>query len=452
MKVWTILIVVCAFGAAFSGYWTVASAHPSASTPSTLYNYLEDSQYSYLATLSPNSLYNTTTLTPGNGTLFTAITRWVNLTFDFALVSTAVVNVSTTGSFQVAITTSAWTKPIETVPLRAGVTDGTVESLVAAYALNVSTIGSIVRSIDLQTGFSPGYYSVVLTTSLASVVTDGRSVTHVATAPFLSLNFTAGQIRPSSFHTSSIGSVASSDPVVTPSLTAPALLPVGILIACLAGIVVAGWFLYLGYDGRIDDLPALMAPYQEAIVDVRGPPVASSTIPVKSWDDIVKVADTIGLPILRTVRMPIDGDASPTTVFYVVSAGTAYVFVHNPDDPTPTLPPGSVVPSGAAASATPQVTAWKEAYPRIPGADLGSLDSFVDWSDRLNRRIASFRPQSPVRVDAETLVLKAVGLARRGELDAAWTVLAQAYSRLGPWGADGRTPRGTRPLDAKPGR
>jgi hypothetical protein len=435
MKIWAILGVVFALGTAFSGYWTAASMHSAPPAPATLLDYLEDSHYTYRALLAPNSLYNTTTLGPGNGTLFTAITLWVNVSFGFDLHTNAPANLSTLGTFTASIVTPAWTKELSVHGLRVSSIEGSNVELRASYNASVPGIAATVTAIDKETGYTPPYYLIALRASLATTVETRGVTTDVVSAPALTLNVSAGQIRPSALTSSGSGVVSAPDPAAAGAVHVPALVPSFVLVACVVGLAFSGTFAYREWArGRPHDLPALMAPYEEAIVDVRGPPVASSTIQVKAWEDIVKVADTIGMPILRTVRVAPGADAAPTTVFYVVAGGTAYVFVHRPGETAPTLPAGSVVaPPAVGAAPTSRADPWQRKFPRIPGADPSSLDSFVEWTERIGRRASLLAPDSPLRHEAEELIVKGIGLARRGELDSAWVVLGQAYGRLGPW-------------------
>jgi hypothetical protein len=50
----------------------------------TLCSYQHVGTYNYVAKLKPNLIYNKTTLNPGEGTLYTAIVEYINLTFNYA--------------------------------------------------------------------------------------------------------------------------------------------------------------------------------------------------------------------------------------------------------------------------------------------------------------------------------------------------------------------------------
>jgi hypothetical protein len=174
-------------------------------------------------------------------------------------------------------------------------------------------------------------------------------------------------------------------------------------------------------------------------VDAKAPPSAPTLVPVKSWEDVVKAADTLGAPIVRVVRPTVTGPTDATsTAFYVVSGTTGFVYVHGGGPGAPPLPPIAMGPAGPAKSVSAAVRDWHDRYPRIPDVDTASLDAFVAWSDRIHERLRWFRPSSSLRRDSEELLLRAIGLAQRGRLDAAWVILGQLYGRLGPWDAPKR--------------
>jgi hypothetical protein len=50
----------------------------------TLCSYQHNGTYNYVAKLKPNLIYNKTTLNPDEGTLYTAIVEYINLTFNYA--------------------------------------------------------------------------------------------------------------------------------------------------------------------------------------------------------------------------------------------------------------------------------------------------------------------------------------------------------------------------------
>jgi len=445
MRPVAIALVVFVFLAAFAGYWVAATDHTTTTAPTPLFSYGETGAFTYVAHLKNNTLYNSTYLTPGNGTLFSAITDWVNVSFTFHLTTNRSVNATSVATIAVLLQSPAWSKPLFSETVRTSVVEGTFATLGAVYDLNVTNVTGLAATIEKETGYVPSAYSVVISPSVRSSIGLGENATGATFVPTLTLNFTANQIVPSRLTSSES---AAFTPPGDPSLTNRPNVSVIAFLLLFGAVGGAGAMAYLLYDSRGErpapDLSTMTRPYQEAIVDARAPPSAPTLVPVRAWEDIVKAADTLGSPIIRVVRPSVAGPEAPTTTsFYVVSGSTAFVFVHSPDSPGGTPPPPDS-PARAEAPAPGSLSAavrdWHERYPRIPGVDTSTLDAFVLWSDRISDRLRWFRPTSSIRQDSEELLLRAIGLAQRGRLDSAWVILGQLYTRLGPWETVGKPP------------
>ena len=452
MKPFAIALVFFVFLAAFAGYWVLATDHTTTKAPTPVFTYSETGTFSYVASLKNNTLYNSTNLTPGNGTLFSQITTWINLTFQFQLHSNRLINASSIVTLNVDLQSPAWSKPLGTATASTSVAQGNFATVGVSFDLNVTNVTELEGAIGKQTGYVPSSYEVVLAPSVRSSLGLNENATEATFAPTLTLNFTSSQIVPSRMTASGAGAfVPPGDPATT-SPASPSVVAFLLLFGAIGGVGAMG---YLLYDARGDprpapDLTAITRPYQEAIVEAKAPPTATTVVPVRAWEDIVKAADTLGAPILRVARPSVEGpNTAASTSFYVLSGTTAFVFAHGPGSPAGVPPPPPVVPKSDTApppkEVTPTVRAWQQKYPRIPGADPTNLDDFVAWSDRISDRLRWFRPTSQLRTDSEELLLRSIGLAQRGRLDAAWVILGQLYARLGPWETVGRPPAAPAP-------
>ena len=426
--------------ALFAGYWLMSTDHATTVPPKPLFTYSQKGTFTYDAALKNNTLYNTTHLTTGNGTLFSSITEWVNVSFVYKLTANKGVNATSIASVAIFMQTPAWTKTLGSESARTSVADGTFATLGITYDLNVSNVTTLAAAIEKQTGYAPSSYQVIVAPSIRSSIGMNEEATGVAFDPSLTLSFNASQIIPQHLSSTSSGAfVPPGDPPTTgkSNVSVVAFL---LLFAAVGGAAAMGYLAWATRGERsAPDFSAVTRPYEEAIVDARSPPTAQSLVPVRTWEDIVKAADTLGAPIVRVTRTGVSGPDSPAaTSFYVLSGTTAFTFHHDPaGGPGSSAPPEALAPraSGPASprSFTAAVRDWNARYPRIPGVDTSNLESFVEWSDRISDRLRWFRPSSSLRQDSEELLLRSIGLAQRGRLDAAWVILGQLYARLGPW-------------------
>jgi len=197
MKLTTVVLVVLVFVAVFAGYWTAAASRATGSAPSPLFSYDQAGHYTYVATLTNNTLYNSTTITQGNGTLFTTITSWVNLTFTYLLTVDRSINASSLLTMTVAVQTPAWSKEIAAESAVGSVSGGTFETISLHYDLNVSNVSSLAQSVSKQTGYSAGFFVVVLSPIVTTSIGLSPDSTGTTFGSPLSFNFTSNQIEPS---------------------------------------------------------------------------------------------------------------------------------------------------------------------------------------------------------------------------------------------------------------
>ncbi len=81
------------------------------------------------------------------------------------------------------------------------------------------------------------------------------------------------------------------------------------------------WSSPRGNGSRSPSIEEIVKPYREVIVGTTTPP-AATRIEVRSWEDLIRVSDTLGKPILR-FALP---GALPGHTFYVRDGSTNYVF------------------------------------------------------------------------------------------------------------------------------
>jgi hypothetical protein len=428
------LLVVLVFVAVFAGYWLVESARSSSTAPPPLFTYQQAGHYTYVAHLANNTLYNTTTLTQGNGTLFTSITQWVNVTYAYELTVGRPANASSVMSITEIVQTSAWSKSLGGTGTSNVLRNGSFETLTASVDLNISNITTLVSAIEKQTGYSPSYYSLVLTPTVTSSIAVGLNATGVTFAAPLTFNFSSQQITPSRLSITQRGEFTPPGTPDAGSGGGPGLAQYTLLFASLAAVAFMGVYLYITpRPRRAVDIEALTRPYQEAIVDTATPPPSANRVDVPTWTDLVKVADTLGCPILR-VADPSGKGTSGNSQFYVISGSQAFVF-EGASRPPPATRAASLTKGtrGPAPVRPPGAIPRPRNSPTPPIARAWSLESFVQSAGLVDRAIRDLPSATERAEESRRQLLRAIEMARRGQLDAAWVTLEAVRSRVGPW-------------------
>lgn len=320
-----ILVFVFVLLAIWSGYNLYSDSRATTSSSShTLADYTVDGSGDFVATLLPNDLCNCTRVAGGNTTLFTAITQTVNVTLTTSISVSAPATIETTDQFAVVLSTAVWSKSIYTAVNQTSAVAARTATRADEYSVNVSAVEALITLIDGQLN----YVASQATLSVTSTVVSSIAVTGVSAAPesvsTANLTFFSSTIGASFLGSTSSGSVVAASISDSPVPTS-AYLYLALALAALGASI--AWLMLLrprGEEGEtILPLENLIAPYEEAIAETAMIPDPETTISVERWEDLVKIADTLGKPILRPPR---DGPGSVRGTFYVLDGSVGYLY------------------------------------------------------------------------------------------------------------------------------
>lgn len=419
--------------AVVSGGFGLALARPGSApaAPAPAATVTEEGTYDYVATMSNNSLYSSSRLGPGDGTLFSALVSWVNVTFTYQLTADVAINASSNAVLSVDLSSPAWSRHLAVVVNATGVHSGSAESMVLTYAVDVSAVRALAESIQAETGYFAPSYAVYLSPSVGTTLWLETWSTRITFGPTFGLNFTGEQIVPTNL-TSSL-----TQPLGPPGAAASAsggsswlawvAIAASLVSAAAALLVGARWYAQRS-AGRALDLDRMLRPYREAIVTTENAPTGDSLVAVANWEDLVRVADTAGRPILRPAPIGPDGTPEPGLLFYVLVDATVYSYSFEGRAPTRLAVSPRASRPGTASPPT-GVEPGAEGSRVGPGPDP-SLAAFVRWAGRARARIEKLPRSSARRRESEALLLQAVDMARRRKLDGAWSSLRRALDRV----------------------
>jgi len=126
----------------------------------TLCTYRHTGTYDYIAALKPNTIYNKTTLKAGEGTFYTAIVDYVNITFTYSFTSTPKPDNATT-NHQITIQLESpekWTKTLTAAEARE--TLQLTSDLNFTLQINCTKVAEFVKLIDKDTGTTSTTYNI----------------------------------------------------------------------------------------------------------------------------------------------------------------------------------------------------------------------------------------------------------------------------------------------------
>jgi hypothetical protein len=268
----------------------------------TVASYSIRGDYDYNATLLPNLLYNTTVLEMRNGSLFTSITKSIDVSFTctFSLSRPGALTLSST--YLVTLSTRAWNKTLEdsTETTQRSDIDSAVVS--KSFQLNVTQILALTKEIETELQYtSPSYLLQIKPLATGSLLLAGTTVPVRFEAP-LNLTISAGVISTSGATYSKRGNVTSSFSTTDNGVVRLRDVSYASLAGSLGLLAVCTFYaLRLGKPGRkeADELETKTRPYSEVIAEVQNPQKGKRQVTMKTWEDLVRVSDTLGKPILK---------------------------------------------------------------------------------------------------------------------------------------------------------
>ena len=130
-------------------------------TTNTLCTYKSTATYDYTAMLEPNTIYNNkTTLKPNEGTLYTKITKQINMTLTYTFHAT--IPTETTITYSLTQTLKTTTLQYEITPATPTTTDQT-QIQITIPPVNKNTLQTIKSTLASETGTSASTYSLQTT-------------------------------------------------------------------------------------------------------------------------------------------------------------------------------------------------------------------------------------------------------------------------------------------------
>jgi len=296
--------------------------------------------FTYIANLRPNTIYNKTTLKPGEGTIYLRITESINTTFSykFQIFQLGRADITTEHSTSVYLSTAVWSKQIDTFGSDIlTFTDTTTGQFSVTYLVNVFETDEMVKTINTEIGASATSYNVTISPRIHTLATASAGTIDEYFNPALTIHF---------YHATVGGDYATVEGLQHNNS--------GILTKTTRKIY-QEWVVlqrYASYAFAITSFSALallalafrknrpsakteeqlfkkiIKPYKEIIVQAGNPPQEErmTTVTMKTLEDLAKVADQLGRPIIHNEKTPTKKDEKSTHVFYVLDGLTKYEY------------------------------------------------------------------------------------------------------------------------------
>jgi hypothetical protein len=327
------VLVVLLLGLVISVYAfaSLASAPPTVvSHQGTYLTWENTGRYGYTAGLGPNTLFNnSTSLGPGQGSLFISLVRNMTIRFNDWFNLSASEGIQASWRSGVLLSSAVWNYTLRS-PTTVQYDRPSASSLEmeGTVVLNVTGIDTAVAGFVNQTRYAPPSYAVVLDQSLNVSVTSPVGTNETRFTPSLSLVFASGLIRPGNLTLNGSGAVDVPYTVAIPPSRLPyQLAGVATAVLAVACAVVGYRLLRPRARSQADadrELKRITEPYKEAIAETATPPRTTNFVALRSWDDLIHVADMLGRPILQYRHNQPDDTRH---FFYVLDGDVQYIYL-----------------------------------------------------------------------------------------------------------------------------
>jgi hypothetical protein len=348
-KVMVLLVLFAALSLAslISVYYTHQLPTEKKTTTPLCY-YVHTGKYDYIAKLVPNTLYSQSTLTPGEGTLYTKIIDHVNITFTYTFTCNRPTN---TTSMECKVNTHLespenWAKtftPAEITQKFQAVNTINLTEQAASTTMFLSPvqINELVRTIDGQIGTRTSQYNLVietevyLTANISTANADVRAIyerfNHTVTVEFRTE--TQNRIAIENLKRTKPDNIEQTEITPYPWVTNQRNMSIAFCATSISALTITAFY-YMKtrpVSTRTQEekkLKKILKKYKEIVAETKEEPLhepKTTTIEMATIEDLAKISEALMKPILYIKK---DSTPQKTIVhtFYIIDKNTKYQY------------------------------------------------------------------------------------------------------------------------------
>jgi len=291
-------------------------------TTNTLCTYRSTATYDYIATLEPNTIYNNkTTLEPDEGTLYTKITKQINITLTYTFYTTLPTNATITYSLTQTLKTPAWPYQInETTPTT------TDQKLIRITIppVNKAELETIKRQIETDTGTSSTTYTLEITPTFTIEANTTAGPIQQTFTPTLTLNFQRTNqgdiITIEELLQTQSGAITENQTITRQDVINQRYTSYILIATSITGLGFSTYF-HTKTKPKIEEIPLekLIAPYKDLIIEAQKAPKTppeATTINITTIQELARTAEILAKPIILT--------REPTPTLTIIDQNTIY--------------------------------------------------------------------------------------------------------------------------------
>lgn len=291
------------------------------------FSYMQRASFDYTATLQNNTVYGTTTLRPGQGVLFKRIVDSIDASLSYSVQVPKSLSIEGTYGIQARLVTSYWEKQYTIVPVTTYATTSNENAFTARFPIDVHQYESIVQSINSETGVNAADPKLIIQSTITMRMQNEGKLIAESFRPSLTIPLNKNTIEFSNNLTQTQRGVQMKTiEVENQDVGEQQTNWSAATIVLLGGTIAFPLLVNRGSDS-VSELEKtkkkLLKKYGEFIVQVQHKPdvIGAKSIAISSMDDLVKVSEELGKPVLY--KNPNDNDEHS---FYVVDNNMVYYY------------------------------------------------------------------------------------------------------------------------------
>ena len=301
----------------------------------TLCTYKHVGTYDYIAKLKSNIIYNQLTLKPGEGILYIGITEYINTTFSYAFETSQEANMVIEYSINATLESPKWSKTFNIVPQSTINSIGNITEFSNNYLVNITSIQELKNTIEEETGARVTDYNVTLRPKIHTIANNNISTIDEYFTPTMTMTFRYGTSEGSYISTTGLeqtkpGTITHTGKLPIAGVMNQRYASYAFCVTTLSGLAITTWVFTRTLKPTLKPkmpMEDIIAPYEEVIAESAGEPSYKgqiATITMETLEDLVKVADWLGKPVLSYQKPPSPKSKESTRIFYVLDGTTRY--------------------------------------------------------------------------------------------------------------------------------
>jgi len=270
----------------------------------TLCTYRSKATYDYTAILKPNLIYNNKTLLrPGEGPIYTKITKKVNLTLTFNFESSIPAETEITYSLKATLETSAWTYQLYSIP---STKTNHIPITIELNPINKTELDIIKSRLDSEAGVTSTQYVLQIYPTFIIEANTTEGTINQMFNPTLTVKFERtekGQvILIENLNQAKSGSLTRTETIILQEVINQRYASYILSAASITGLAISTYLYARNKPPPTleNKLEKILSSHKDLIVETvqQSLPRESKIINVNSMDDIRKISEILAKPIL----------------------------------------------------------------------------------------------------------------------------------------------------------